>query len=752
MEIFSNKSTATLWLLTLLLSLNYVALAQSNDSDHIKGQVIELTPEGEELPMIGANVYWLGTTIGTATNEQGLFGIHPYEGGTQLVISYIGYQSDTVAVVEDKFIKITLSSSVALDAVNVVKRRKSTEVSYLEARNVQKIGEKELLKAACCNLSESFETTPGIDVSFTDAVTGTRQIQMLGLAGPYTQILNENMPDVRGLSANYGLTYIPGPWVEGIQLTKGTGSVINGFESIAGQINVELRKPQTADKLYLNAYGNEGGRVEGNVNFKQKVSDKWSTGVLLHTSSMGIEQDRNNDGFMDNPTGEAFIGLNRWNYQDTEKGHEMQIMVKGTKIGHDGGEMGDHTHTDHSPWRMNHDAERLEGFVKMGKVFAETPWKSVGLQLSGVTHNMKSSYGLTNYNARQQSLYSNLLYRSMIGNTNHVFITGASMQYDNFDESLNDSTMLREEIVSGAFFEYTYKWGEKFSAVAGVRGDYHNIFGFFATPRLHLRYAPTEQLVFRAAGGRGQRTASIFAENSGIFATSRQIEVLGDGSNKPYGLKPEVAWNYGGSITQSFTLDYRDGAVSVEFYRTDFENQIVLDLENPRKAVFYNLQGSSYSNSFQTQIDYEVLKRVDLRLAYRWYDVHTTYSGQLLEKPFVSANRAFANVAYETRNNWKFDFTANWQGERRISSTLANPVEYQVAERSPSYFLFNTQITKVWRERFEVYVGMENITNYKQKNPILSSEQPFSPYFDSSLIWGPVFGRNTYVGLRYKVF
>lgn len=740
----------------LLFSLLFVyggVWAQHNDGDHIiKGKVVEQTAEGEELPLIGASVYWLGTNIGTATDVDGNFSLHPDAGADKLVISYIGFVNDTIDAKSGEPIKVILKASLELDAVIVEKRRKSTEVSYLEARQVQKIGEKELMKAACCNLSESFETTPGIDVAFTDAVSGTRQIQMLGLAGPYTQILNENMPDVRGLSANYGLTYIPGPWVEGIQLTKGTGSVINGYESIAGQINVELRKPETADKLYLNAYGNEGGRVEGNVNFKQKVSDKWSTGVLLHSSSMGLEQDRNGDGFMDNPTGLALIGLNRWNYHNEEKGHEMQVMVKATKLGHDGGEIKNHTHTDHDPWRMNHDAERLEGFVKMGKVFTETPWKSVGLQLSGVNHDMKSNYGLTTYDARQQSLYSNLLYRSMIGNTNHTFLTGASVQYDNFNEELNDSAFTRQEIVPGAFFEYTYKWGEKFSAVAGIRGDYHNIYGAFATPRLHLRYAPTEKLVFRAAGGRGQRTATILAENSGILATSRQIMVLGDGSYKPYGLKPEVAWNYGASITQKFTLDYRDGVVSVEFYRTDFENQIVLDLENPRRATFYNLQGKSYSNSFQIQVDYEVVKRLDLRLAYRWYDVYTSYSTGLLEKPLISAHRAFANMAYETRNHWKFDFTANWQGDKRIPNTNSNPEEYQVGERSPSYFLFNTQITKVWRERFEVYVGMENITNYKQKNPILSSEQPFSPYFDSSLVWGPIFGRNTYVGLRYKVF
>lgn len=737
---------------SLFLVSSGEVLAQ-NDHNHIEGQVVEESEEEEEIPLIGVNVYWAGTTQGTVTDENGNFHLDRSAATNKLVISYVGYQNDTVEVTQNGPVKITLKSSVSLDAVTVESRKRSTEISYLEARKVEKIGEKELMKAACCNLSESFETTPGVDVAFTDAVTGTRQIQMLGLAGPYTQILNENIPDVRGLSANYGLTYIPGPWVEGIQLTKGTGSVLNGFESIAGQINVELRKPQSGDRMYLNAYANEGGRFEGNANLRQKVDDHWSTGLLLHGSNMGLVQDRNNDGFMDNLIGSTLIGLNRWNYHNEEKGREMQIVVKGVRLDHTGGETDAHnSHTDHQAWVLKHFTQRLEGFVKMGKIFTATPWKSLGLQLSGVTHNQKAQYGGITYNGRQNSLYSNLLYRSIIGNTNHIFITGASVQYDNLNESLNDSTMLREEIVPGAFFEYSYKWGEKFSAVAGIRGDYHNIYGAFASPRLHLRYAPTEKLVFRASGGRGQRTASIFAENNGIYATSRQIEVLGDGSNKPYGLMPEVAWNFGGSITKTFTLDYRDGAVSLEFYRTDFQNQIVMDLEDPRKVVFYNLNGKSYSNSAQIQVDYELLKRLDVRLAYRWYDVKTQYSQELLEKPFVSAHRAFANLAYATRNNWKFDFTANWQGSKRVPYTGSNPVEYQVVSRSPDYWLLNTQVTKVWRERFEVYVGVENILNFKQQNPILSSEQPFSEYFDASLVWGPVFGRNTYLGLRYKIF
>jgi len=401
---------------------------------------------------------------------------------------------------------------------------------------------------------------------------------------------------------------------------------------------------------------------------------------------------------------------------------------------------------------MRLNVNRYEGWAKIGKVFLDKTWKTYGFQFSGVKHQQKSYFGLNQYDAVQHSFYANFLYQSIIGNTNHKFRTGASFQYDNFSELLNESVYNRNELVPGVYFEYTVKASEKLSAVAGIRFDYHNIYGAFLTPRLHVRYAISENLVIRASGGRGERTASIIAENIGLLASSRQIIIHGDGSDKPYGLEQEVAWNYGINLTQSFRLAYRDGSIGFDFYRTQFVNQIVVDIDqSPQKAIFYNLDGQSFSNSFQAQVDYELIKRLDVRLAYRWYDVRTTYHEMLLRKPLIAINRAFINLAYETRNHWKFDLTINWQGQKRIPFTNSNPPEYQLAEQSPDFVVINTQISKSWNENFEVYLGAENLFNYKQENPILAADKPFSPYFDASLIWGPVFGRNIYAGLRYKI-
>ncbi len=741
-------------LLISLLPFLLTGVQAQEKSKYIEGRVMEHSGQGDEMPLIGANVYWLNTLAGTTTDPDGNFQLKRFPGETHLVISYVGYQSDTIDVFNQESISVELMSSIAIDELRIVHREKSTKIGYLEPLKVEKIGQKELVKAACCNLSESFETNPSVDVSFTDAVTGTRQIQMLGLAGPYTQITREVIPDVRGLSAIYGLTYIPGTWIEGIQLIKGTGSVSNGYESIAGQINVELWKPETMDKLYLNGYANGMGRVEANANVKIGINEQWGTAFLLHGSNESVKHDRNDDGFLDNPLSRQYLLLNRWEFHGPRGGH-FQFGIKETHIDKVGGQVAfdpetDVGLTDH--WGMDLLTQRLEGWAKIGKINLKKTWQSTGLQLSGVTHHQESWFGVNRYQAAQTSFYANLLFQSIIGNTNHTFKTGASIQYDDYTESLNGNDYDRTEIVPGAFFEYTYNPFDKFIFVGGIRADYHNLFGPFLTPRIFVRYPITDRTILRLAGGRGQRTANVLAENNAILATSREIIIEGDDPDKPYGLDPEVAWNYGVNLTQTFTLDYRSGVISLDFYRTHFENQIVMDYDySPQQVLFYNLDGRSWSNSFQAQFDYEVINRLDLRIAYRWYDVKTTYQGQLLQKPLISRHRGFLNMAYETRKYWKFDLTLNRQGKKRIPDLSSNPEEYQLEKYSPAYNLVNAQISKIWKETFEVYLGVENLFDFKQKNPILASEDPFSPYFDSSLIWGPIFGRNIYLGLRYKM-
>ena len=723
---------------------------------YLGGIVYEAEGKGRGTPLPGANISWLGAGEGTFTDEQGRFELPLIAQTEKIVISYVGFGSDTIQVKENFDLEVVLRTGTLLNTVEVTYRRRTTETSFIDPIRIQKIGEKELMKAACCNLSESFETTPSVDVSMTDAVTGARQIEMLGLAGPYVQMTRENMPDIRGLSAIYGLTYTAGPWVEGIQVNKGMGSVVNGFESITGQINVELRKPGRSDRLYLNLYANQMGRLEGNANLSQPLNEHWATGLLLHAKNqkMANEVDRNDDGFMDMPQSEQYIAVNRWKYNGSN-GLEAQFGIKGAYIDDISGQHGfdpeAHNGHDHH-WGARITTRRMEGWFKMGKVFAERPGASLGFQLSGLYHGQDAYFGLRDYNAEQGSAYANLIYQGLIIDTRHKFKTGASFQWDRYTENLAALEFIRDEWAPGVFFEYTWQPVDEFTAVAGIRGDYHNLFGAFFTPRLHLRYAVSETAVLRASAGRGQRTASIIAENIGALASSRDIVIHSGDNDKPYGLDAEVAWNYGLNFTQGFRLAGRDGELSLDAYYTDFENQIVADYDqDPRALHFYNLPGNSRSTSLQAQVDLEALPRFDVRLAYRFNDVLVGYSDGELQKPLISRHRAFINTAYHTASNWKFDFTLNWQGAKRIPSTAANPPKYQRPSYSPDFLLANAQVSKGWKEVFEIYLGAENLFNFMQSDPIIASEDPFGPYFDSSLVWGPVFGRNVYMGLRYRI-
>lgn len=655
-----------------------------------------------------------------------------------------------------------------LDEITIRQRLKTTNINMLNPIKSEKISSKELLKAACCNLSESFETTPSVDVGFTDAISGYKQIQMLGLATAYTSITRENIPDNRGLASYMGLTFTPGTFVESMQLSKGIGSVVNGYESLAGQINVEWRKPfdKKEEKWHFNLYQNTQGRTEGNIVHRIELNKNLSTNFFLHGRGQWLRLDRNRDGFLDQPLDKQFVGANRW-FWFGDNGWEVQGGVKGVYVDNVGGQMnytaGEKTALD-KPWGFELNIRRIEAWAKIGHVFANKPATSIGLQLSGVYHQQNSKYGFKDYDAKQKSFYANLIYQSIIANTQHVIKGGFSMLVDNYNEAFAnfiDSTLnifaptlyKRAEIVPGAFVEYNYTPSDKFNIVAGFRGDNHNLFGFIATPRLHIRYAPFTNTVFRASVGRAQRTANVFADNMAFMASSRGFFILNPEKNKPYGLSPEVAWNYGGNFTQKFQLNYRDGAFSIDYYYTDFKNQIIIDLYTDSHSAFiYNLKGRSFAHSFQAQLDYEIIRNLDIRLSYRWYNVKATYSGKLKEKPLINPHRAFINIGYETRNHWRFDYTAQWIGPKLIPerhSHSNNLDEYY----SPSYVLMNAQISKSWNnEHFEVYLGSENLTNYMQHQPIASAENPYSSNFDASLIWGPVMGRNIYGGLRYKIF
>ncbi len=732
-------------------------------SYHLKGQeqlqgIVLESSTSKELPLQGANIHWLGSSIGTTSAEDGTFSL-PYKFSfNKLVISYVGFKTDTLTVNENRYIKHVFQASDELDEVTVTSRKQSTSKSFLKAANIITVSSDELLKAACCNLSESFETNPSIDVNFADAVSGTKQIKMLGLKSPYILIATENIPAIRGASQAYGLSFIPGTWVESIQITKGAGSVVNGFESIAGQINTELVKPTTDDKFFLNLYGATSERLELNTHFNTKLTDKWSTGIYIHGNTHQQNHDVNDDGFLDMPLFNQINVMNRWQYTNPEEGLVSFINLRYLNDEKQAGQLDFNPDRDKGTtnfWGSEIDTERVDVTAKLGYVNPEIPYQSLGVQTAFSHHKQDSYFGLNVYDIQHNSFYSNLVYNSIISDSRHKIKTGLSFTYDHYDELVNTETYERTENSIGGFFEYNFDNLDKLNMTAGVRVDQHNRFGFFITPRFHLRYTPWEKSAFRASFGRGIRSANIFAENQNMFASSRQINILNSGG-KIYGLDPEIAWNYGVSYLQGFNLFGRKADVTLDFYRTDFQNQVVVDWENPFEVNFYNLDGESYANSFQLEFNYNVFEGFDLRTAYKYYDIKTDYMSGKLEKPLIPKHRLFANVAYETHvsddgKQWKFDATYNWLDSQRFPNTSLSAPEFQLDEYSPTVGTLNLQVTKVFSPKFEVYLGGENVTNVRQSNPIISPDNPFGANFDSNFVYGPIFGSLYYGGIRYNI-
>lgn len=734
------------WMIILLLLAIVINKVRSQE---IQGKIFELDEHKHEVPIPGVNVYWSGTQTGTTTDPDGYFKLllPDYE-NLQLVISFIGYKNDTITVTKNHigYLKIILDKKHELEEVVIAQKAAGSHISRIDPVFTQNITGAELQKAACCNLSESFETNASVDVSYSDAISGAKQIQLLGIAGIYSQIMTENIPNLRGLAISYGLGYIPGTWMESIQISKGTSSVKNGYESISGQINVEYKKPDNGEIFYLNVYANSFGKIEGNANSSIKVNKHWNTAIFAHVENFQNKTDANNDSFLDQPLVKQYNFFNRWKYGNN-KHIRGQIGIKILDEDRTGGQLDFNNSLPHdtsNAYGINVKTKRYEVFTKTAYLFNK-PGTNIAFINSFIYHRQNSFFGLNDYDAKENNYYGNLMFQSYLGNTNHVFTTGISYLFDDFDENLNDSAFTRRESVPGGFFEYTYKNHDKFTLILGLRADFHNIYGTIITPRLHMKYNVNEHTIFRASAGKGYRTPNIIAENNFLLASSRKLIIKNE-------LKMEEAWNYGVNLTKYFNIFGREISLNAEYYRTDFINQAIIDRDQDiSKIIIYNLDGKSYSNSFQIEAVYELFKGLDLVAAFRYNDVKMTINEKLLTKPLVNIYKGLINLSYISNlKKWQFDFTAQFNGESRLPNTDGNSEEYKMATKSSKYTLINAQVTKFFR-KWEIYIGGENLTNFKQENPIIGADDPFGKFFDSSMVWGPITGIKIYTGFRYYI-
>ncbi len=753
-------------LLGLLLAVSVPGLAQSDtlitssaqSTDTLRtvtllrGTVGE-TVTNKRVPLVGANVYWLGTTTGASTDSLGRFALPVADSVRRLVVSYVGYQSDTLTIINPtQAVVATLRAERTLAAVTV--SGAPGQIDRINPIQTELITQRTLAKAACCNLSESFETNASVSVSFADAVTGAKQIQFLGLGGQYVQTNVENIPTIRGLATTFGLNYIPGTWITSIDVGKGAGSVVNGYESMSGQMNIELQKPDSPDRLFLNGYANSFGRFEGNVNWSQPINKKWSVGVLGHASTQRVEIDQNGDGFRDLPLYTQLNAINRYKYSSDR--FMAQFGVKALYDDRDGGQL---SRVGPTRYDFGSTTKRLEFFSKTAILFPDKPYKGLGLILNGLTHDQTANFGYRPYLGQQRTFYANLIYQNIIGNTNHTYKAGLSYLLDDYRESLTPIQQNRTESVPGVFAEYTYTDSDRLTLVLGGRFDYHNLFGAQWTPRAHLKYNLSNSLTLRASGGRGFRVPNLLIENVGYFVSSRAI--VNEAT-----LQPEISWNYGLSLSQDFQLLGMKSSFVVDYHRTTFQNQLIVDVDHPREIHFYNLNSQgrsaqSYANSFQAELNAQPARRFDVKVAYRLFDVQQTMGGpfgesRLLPKMMVARDRVLLNAGYALPfDKWKFDATLQWNGPRRIpylrEGYVHTSYENMPIAYSPGFATLYAQVSRAFRSGWEVYLGGENLTGFRQTNPIISPNDPYSANFDAgSQVWGPITGAMVYVGFRFK--
>ena len=737
-------------ILILILILTALPGIAQHEGHVIKGKVVANVNKKTEA-LTGAYVRWMDQASGVFTDSLGLFEIEHHHEAPYLVISYASYTNDTVYVKNmDSTYLISLRSDNEMETAVIIGKRISYGLSRLSPRTTILLGEREFQKAACCNLSESFENSPAIDASFADAVTGTKQIKMLGLDGFYTLIGKEYMPAIRTLNSYYGLSLIPSSWVEGIQITKGAGSVVNGYESMAGQINIEMKKPFGKESFLLDQFVSEGGRTETDLMYRKDINKYLATSFFVKGAFRPIKNDRNNDGFLDQPLSKQYQAMNRWQFA-TDKGIEGIASVSYNNDSKEAGQLA-YYEGNSNAYGIDLQTEQFDVFAKIGKTFKDKPYKSFGSQYAFNNTSFLGSYGNAYnskvYDAKSSSFYVNLLYQSIIKNTFHEFQTGLSFQSDDMDESYDGFKFQRTEIVPGAFFEYTYKPKETFSLVGGIRTDYNSIFGLSVTPRIHSKYRfNKEKTAIRMSAGMGRRTSNPLAQNQQIFASGRSIEFINPNWDLPYGLDQEVSINSGVSIEHQLKLGYMPVTLGVDYFNTNFLSEVVLDRETANQAYFYSVKNGTKANSFQTQIDLQPARRTEIRIAYRMFDVQSKYNNiGYISKPFISKHRAFVNFTQNTRSDWQFSSTGTWYGPQRIAgfNEVGN-------KQSPSFVLLNAQISKTLKKQFELYLGAENILNYKQQNPIQEAANPFDQNFDAGLVWGPVFGRMIYGGFRWRI-
>jgi len=747
MAIKSTLHYCIISLAGLLISLPFLSLSQT-----LSGRVINFS----DKPLEGASVIWLGNHKGTVTNVSGNFTLKfSAKGKHILLISSSGFSSDTIVVADTNFLLVKLSQGTTLGAVII---KSSNNNSYISNDDIKTevITSGELKKAACCDLAGCFETQSTVQPQTTNIITNSKELRILGLSGIYNQVLIDGFPLIQALTYTYGISSIPGPLVDNIFVAKGANSVLQGFESISGQINVMTKDPGEANKLFINAYVNSFSEKQFNAIYTIK-NTKWSNLTAFNMVQPANRIDKDGDTFMDIPLLTRYMIMNRWKKGDeNEIGWSTQCSVRYLQEQRIGGQAS----FDYKKDKGTTNAYGQAVNIQQPEVWLKTAFRlndthRFALYTSGFHQNQESYFGVTSYKANQTNEYANIQYEYSYGD-NNVLKTGFSYRHLNLNEKLSfsENSLNRTyagqydkvENIAGLFAENTLNIAEdKLTLITGIRADHHNIYGWQVIPRTMVKYEATENLTLRASAGKGWRTVNIFSENIGMLASSRDI-IFAES------LKPEKAWNFGCNAVQKFRGENIEGSISLDFYHTRFSNQIFPDYDtDPSKAIIKNFSGASISNGFQVEASTTLYERISAKVGYVYLDVYQEKNGVKYVLPFNSQHRIIGSASYmPLSKKWHWDANVHWYGSQRLPDTKSNPSLYQRLDASLAYTIVSSQFT-ITLNKFEIYSGVENLFNFRQDKPIISWQDPFGKYFDTQFAWGPTRGIEMYFGCRFNI-
>jgi outer membrane receptor for ferrienterochelin and colicin len=707
--------------------------------------------------LIGANLYWLGTNINASTDANGQFEITVKNITTKrLIVSYIGYKTDTLDIKDQNVLNIVLTEDNILEEVVVSGQQNSVIISNLNAIKTEQITQTSLKQAACCDLAGCFGGQTSVQPQTTNVITNSKELRILGLSGVYNQVLIDGFPLIKGLSHTYGISSIPGTMVNNIYISKGSNSVLQGFESISGQINVETKDPANTDKLLVNGYINNFMEKHFNVNYAFKVKE-WTSILAFHSVQPADKKDRDKDFFLDLPLLTRYSFSNKWKFGNAnEWGWNSQISFRYLNEKRIGGQLDFDPNKDKgSPAIYGQSVQMNQPELTAKAGYRWDDIHNLSVYASGFYQDQNSYFGTVKYDA-QQAFFNTKVQYEYTYSEKHNLKTGFSLRHSNLEETIafRSDELLRsyagdyqlKETIPGVFAENTMNLlDNKLTWIAGIRADKHNLFGLKWTPRTLVKYDLSPQTVLRANIGLGWRTVNLFSENINLLVSSRDIIFKES-------LEPEKALNYGVNLTNKFEGENIGGYFSLDFYRTDFKNQIFPDYDSdPTKAIIQNFDGKSISNGFQAEAFFKIKERFDWKIGYTLLDVYREIDGQKEALPFNAKHKVLSTFSFQPLSRkWHFDVNYHWYGAQRLPDTKQNPIEFQRPDYSKSYSVINAQFTYNLK-RLELYAGCENIFDFRQKQAILSWENPYGPYFDTSSVWGPIRGREFYLGFRYRI-